>query len=97
MDSITEGFLQQNPLTAEGLDHEVIAPHTTHHSGGLIVMFGYAGDSAHRMVKMHDSWGDTTHIVVHIYEPDDEAMDHVYEFTDAQKAYAKFIELTEGA
>lgn len=94
-------FAQQNERVMEGLmanggtplDPDVIAlidEYASHHAGGLVVLQGAVSPGVY--VKVHDSWGDDTNIVVHLYAADDDpmngALDMVQEFPVSQARHA---------
>lgn len=95
----TDAFIDQNPYSARGLSRDQIELYAEHHSGGLIVLGGYAGSGSY--VKMHDTWGPGTEggepgdIVVHEYDPEnfneDAEDDKVAFFTDGPTALKAFL------
>lgn len=93
-DHDTRRFLEQNTLAAGDLDEddlETVRDHAEHHAGGLYVLWRPIDDEW--SVKLHDSWGDSEHIVVHTYRPfgDDLEDDVILEFTSGHAALEAFL------
>jgi hypothetical protein len=67
-----------------------IDEYASHHAGGLMVLEGQVSPGVH--VKVHDSWGDDTNIVVHVYSVQDDVMngglDMIQEFPISQAFHA---------
>lgn len=100
-DRDTLAFLAQNYAFAATLDTVSPADQATlddyaeHHAGGLFVLLRYMDSGPLPIVKCHDTWGDTgpngEAIVVHWYDPDDEAQSVVRYYATAGEALAAFL------
>lgn len=98
-----DNFLAQNTRAAETITPELaerVAPYAQHHAGGLYILLDWTGDLC---VKLHDSWGDDEHVVVHAYDPDydgdrpdGDPLERVEEFTTGREAVERFLSIIDG-
>lgn len=97
--TLLDAFLDQNDLLAADLtdeDRETLRHYVEHHSGGLIVAGCEHPNNPDLRVKLHDSWGDMEHVVVHTYHWDDPDVDQVLEFTSGHQAVERFLQIISG-
>jgi hypothetical protein len=88
-------FIQQNPLACEDLTVSEIETFAEHYAGGLVVLAGYPMRE-NFYVKLHDSWSDTTDIVVHEYHLEDPDQQTERYFTDSRRAFEYFMHAITG-
>jgi hypothetical protein len=97
-DEDMRAWLRQNDIAAETMTPEQVdatEDFSTHYAGGLVVLLYHLSDG--RCVKVHDSWGGDSKVVVDTYDPDgDEGGDEGTEyFTLGADAIDRFLSIID--